>query len=371
MRIFKRQKNRQSEENRRDVHGRINGGVYGGLAENFGIELREKIARVCEELASRGVFVRRQSDLVTAEISPIGIGGRCAAAFYPDTLASLTELVSALKRAQIPYAVLGSAANVLIDDGSEYDFAGGGASRGAGGDTKGGFVLRGAIVFTKYLRSLAIDGESVFAFCGVTGAELLYRVREANLAGAEFLEGIPCTAGGAAYMNAGAGGRHVSDILESVLAYGDGDMRVYTAKECRYSYKKSAFTDSGEIILGVTLRLKKSGAAAVEAGAARAREARANLPKGKSLGCVFKNPPPLAAGERRISAGALIDEAGLKGRKIGGAAVSEKHANFIINEGGATYKDVRLLIEEVRRAVYETHGVRLEEEIRYINDLWQ
>ena len=367
MRIFKKTKKQQNFGIGSEKSGE-KAGENGGCGE----ELRGRIARFCESLAARGVFVRRQSDLVTAEISPIGIGGTCAAAFYPDTLASLTELVSALKKAKIPYAVLGSAANVLIPDGSETGATVGSTVGAAGAIQNGGkYLLRGAIVFTKYLRSLAIDGESVFAFCGVTGAELLYKVREANLAGAEFLEGIPCTAGGAAYMNAGAGGRHMCDVVESVLAYGDGDMRVYTAKECGYAYKKSAFMDSGEIILGVTLRLKKSSSAAVEAGAARAREARAHLPKGKSLGCVFKNPPPLVAGERRISAGALIEQAGMKGRKIGGAAVSETHANFIVNEGGATYENVRSLIEEVRRAVYETHGVRLEEEIRYLNDLWR
>lgn len=330
--------------------------------ENAAAALLEKLRRVSEELTARGVFVRRQTNLNTAEISPMGVGGTCAAAFYPDTLATFTELITALKKAEIPYAVLGSAANVLIPDGSEE------AENGGAG---GGYLLRGALVFTKYLRSIAVDGESVFAFCGVTGAELLYRTRAANLSGAEFLEGIPCTAGGATYMNAGAGGKHVSDILESALVYGDGDMRVYTAKECGFSYKESAFMKRGEAILGITLRLKKSSPAAVEAAISRAKEARAHLPRGKSLGCVFKNPPSLTAGENRISAGKLIESAGMKGRRAGGAEVSKKHANFIVNEGGATYKDVRSLIEEVRRAVYEMQGVRLEEEIRYLDDLWK
>ena len=236
--------------------------------ENAAAALLEKLRRVSEELTARGVFVRRQTNLNTAEISPMGVGGTCAAAFYPDTLATFTELITALKKAEIPYAVLGSAANVLIPDGSEE------AENGGAG---GGYLLRGALVFTKYLRSIAVDGESVFAFCGVTGAELLYRTRAANLSGAEFLEGIPCTAGGAAYMNAGAGGKHVSDILESALVYGDGDMRVYTAKECGFSYKESAFMKRGEAILGITLRLKKSSPAAVEAAISRAKEARAQL----------------------------------------------------------------------------------------------
>ena len=100
--------------------------------ENAAAALLEKLRRVSEELTARGVFVRRQTNLNTAEISPMGVGGTCAAAFYPDTLATFTELITALKKAEIPYAVLGSAANVLIPDGSEE------AENGGAGDEKNG-----------------------------------------------------------------------------------------------------------------------------------------------------------------------------------------------------------------------------------------
>ena len=95
------------------------------------------------------------------------------------------------------------------------------------------------------------------------------------------------------------------------------------------------------------------------------------MPAGKSLGCIFKNPLPQTAGDRRISAGLLIEKAGWKGKREGGAKISEEHANFIINDGGATYENVKKLIRNVRRDVSEKQGVRLEEEIRYLGDLWQ
>lgn len=314
-------------------------------------EFTARLLRSCANLADRGVFIPRRHNFDLSKVSSIGVGGTAEAAFYPDTLAGLTELIVELKKANIPFALLGTAANVLIPDKCEE--------------------LRGAVIFTRQLRSLAVDGENVFVFCGVTGAEFLQRTLAAGLTGAEFLEGIPCSIGGATYMNAGANGRHVSDILESVLAFGKGEMRVYSQRECRFSYKDSAFMHSGETILGVTFRLKKSTREAVEENLRLSREKRAALPKGRSLGCIFKNPPPLGKDERRISAGLLIEKAGMKGVNIGGARVSRQHGNFIINEGGATYRDVCELIDKIRIRVYETQGVLLQEEIRYLKDLWQ
>ena len=333
--------------------GKDNGGA-GKTTECASVEFSDmttRFMRACAKLADRGVFISRRQNFDLSAVSPMGIGGRVAAAFFPDTLAGLTELINRLKAADLPFALLGTASNVLIPDKSE--------------------ALQGAAVFTKRLRSVAVDGESVFAFCGVTGAEFLRKTLAAGLTGAEFLEGIPCSIGGATYMNAGANGRHISDIAESVLAYGNGEMRVYTHSDCRFAYKDSAFMKNGDTVLGVTFRLKKSTPEAVAENLRLSREKRAELPKGKSLGCIFKNPPPRVKGERRISAGLLIEQAGMKGVSAGGARVSEQHANFIVNEGGATYADVRELIEKIRASVYETHGVRLEEEIRYFTDLWQ
>lgn len=343
----------------RDFSGKDNGedrkhtdiNAFAGCNGGENADLTTRFMRSCANLAARGVFIGRRQNLDLSKVSSIGVGGTILLAFYPDTLAGLTELIDELKKADLRFALLGTASNVLFpDDGEE---------------------LKGAAIFTKHLRSLAIDGGNVFAFCGVTGAEFLQKTLAAGLTGAEFLEGIPCSIGGATYMNAGANGRHISDILESVLAYGNGEMHVYTQRECRFSYKDSAFMHSGETILGVTLRLKKATSETVAENLRLLREKRAELPKGKSLGCIFKNPLSPDNGERRVSAGRLIEQSGMKGVKAGGARVSERHANFIINEGGATYRDVCELIETVRGKVYETQGVKLEEEIRYLKDMWQ
>ena len=334
----------KNNRNKGEYDGKTTGEV------NVQSDFSARLLRSCAKLAERGVFISRRQHVDLSKSSSIGIGGTAEAAFYPDTLAGLTELIAELKKANLPFVLLGTASNVLIPDESEE--------------------LHGAVIFTKRLRSLAVDGESVFAFCGVTGAEFLQRTLAAGLTGAEFLEGIPCSIGGATYMNAGANGRHISDISESVLAYGNGEMHVYTQSECKFAYKDSAFMHNGETVLGVTFRLRQTDRKTVEENLRLFREKRATLPKGRSLGCIFKNPP-LYINERRVSAGLLIEKAGMKGVKIGGARVSHQHANFIINEGGATYRDVRELIEKIRVRVYETQGVLLQEEIRYLNDLWQ
>ncbi|MGN1052357.1 MAG: FAD-binding protein, partial [Candidatus Scatosoma sp.] len=176
--------------------GKDNGEVSKNTQRESGefSDITTRFMRACAKLADRGVFISRRQNFDLSKISSIGIGGTVAAAFFPDTLAGLTELIGQLKKADLPFALLGTASNVLIPDKSEE--------------------LQGAAVFTKRLRSVAVDGESVFAFCGVTGAEFLQKTLAAGLTGAEFLEGIPCSIGGATYMNAGANGRHVSDIAE-------------------------------------------------------------------------------------------------------------------------------------------------------------
>lgn len=324
-----------------------------GESENASLCLREKVERVCLALAERGIYPRRRSRVALSTLSPMGIGGVCDTVFYPETLACFTELICELRAQNVPYAVLGTTSNVLIPD------------------TPSGGTLRGVIVFTRRLTSLAIDGENVFAFCGVTGAELICRTSSVGLTGAEFLTGIPCTVGGATYMNAGAFGRSVSDIVESVLSYVDGTMEVYSPNECAFSYKNSVFMQNDAVILGTTFRLKRTDARCVCEKVHTFNERRLRLPQGKSLGCIFKNPTKKAEkGDSLSSAGALIESVGMKGVTCGGARVSEKHANFIINENGATYDDVVSLIAHVKSAVLKKHGVSLTEEIRYLDDLW-
>lgn len=266
----------------------------------------------------------------------IGCGGSARAAFFPENLAELLLLVDVFRREEVKFSVLGNMTNVLPPDGM-YD---------------------GTLLFTDGLKSIGF-GKTVFAMAGVRAKALLDACVRRGRTGAEFLAGIPCSVGGAAFMNAGAGGRYFSDIAESVLVYREGRIRVLAREECGYAYKKSVFMAENTVILGASLLLDRAAGETVERKRAEYLAARRNLPSGRSMGCIFKNPPEAPAGK-------LIEGAGLKGLRVGGAVISEKHANFIINEGGATSADVRALVNLIKNAVFAQYGVELEEEIRYL-----
>ena len=184
------------------------------------------------------------------------------------------------------------------------------------------------------------------------------------LSGLEFAVGIPGSLGGAVFMNAGAYDGEMSQVISEVTAVTpEGEIRRYRTKEMDFSYRHSVFQQNGHIICEIELTLRESKAAAIQEKMAeftRRRMEKQPLDK-PSAGSTFKRPPGLFAGT-------LIDEAGLKGFSVGGAQVSEKHAGFVINKGGATAADVLALIEEVQRRIEEKNGVRLTPEIRIIGE---
>lgn len=266
--------------------------------------------------------------------STIGVGGK-GNAVYPRSFTEMIEIVDACRRMDIPYRVLGLLSNVLPpekENGTLY-------------------------ILTKKLVGITM-GEAPLVYSGVSSAELLRQCRRYGKSGAEFLAGIPCTVGGAAYMNAGVSGRYFEEIVHSVIAYENGELKTYTREECAYSYKHSRFMDGG-VILAVILRLNDETPQAVAEKIEEYLKKRNRLPKGKSMGCIFKNPIGASAGE-------LIERAGLKGVRIGGAVVSEEHANFIINDHNASVADIKRLIALVKTAVFEKLGVKLQEEIGYL-----
>ncbi len=268
--------------------------------------------------------------------SSIGCGGKSAVAFYPDTVEKLRMLLLGLQGEGIKYCVLGNLTNVLPPDG-ESDFV---------------------VVSMKKLNGITV-GEHIFAYAGATSGALLRFCKRENRGGAEFLNGIPCTLGGALYMNAGAGGEYISEIVESVLVLRRGELQTLSQEECGYAYKKSIFMENGDVIVGAALRLNACTAKQISEREQYFLERRIHLPKGKSMGCVFKNP-------EGVSAGALLEGSGLKGLRIGGAKISTEHANFIINDGNATAKDIRTLITLAKNAVWAQYRILLEEEIRYL-----
>ncbi len=277
-----------------------------------------------------------QSPFDFSRHSSIGCGGKAKIAFYPQSVEELIALTERLRAEEEPYLVLGNLTNVLpADEGYE-----------------------GAVIRTTKLDGVARNG-GLFVYAGTSSGAFLRVCKQAKLTGGEFLEGVPCTMGGALYMNAGAGGRYIAELVERVLVLREGKRVSIPVKECAYAYKQSAFMRSGDIILGAELRLTESDGAQIERQIERYRQRRAHLPKGKSMGCVFKNPEKGFAGD-------LIERSGLKGMRVGGAVISKEHANFILNERNATAGDIRALIALIKNAVRAQYGIELQEEIRYV-----
>ncbi|MBR2321950.1 MAG: UDP-N-acetylmuramate dehydrogenase, partial [Clostridia bacterium] len=264
--------------------------------------------------------------------STIGCGGLAHTAYYPQNEEEVLYLLSTIQDA---WVAVGNLSNVLpFDEGTKK-----------------------TVICTKKLTEIREEEEGIFVAAGVTSGALLRYMKDVGYTGAEFFAGIPCTLGGMLYMNGGAGGKYVAEIVKSVRVIRNGKVLNLPVSDCEYAYKNSVFMRTEDFLLGALLHLEKSDKQAVEGEIHRWYSKRVHLPKGKSMGCVFKNP-------QGGSAGALIEGAGLKGVRVGGAKVSELHANFIINDQNATAKDICLLIQKIKAAVYEKYGVVLEEEIR-------
>ena len=233
--------------------------------------------------------------------------------------------------------VLGGGSNVLVsDDGIDREVA------------------------INRCQGIAINGEIVTVLSGERLPQLCAYLAEAGLSGMEWACGIPGSAGGALVMNAGAFSRSMSDVAVGAEIV-RGGKRIYLDRdELGLSYRASAIMPT-DTVLSVTIELDRAAPALVKARCKRfAAERRAKQPTGKTAGSIFKNPDG-------ISVGRVLDEAGLKGTRIGGAIISPVHANIIVNTGGATARDVTALIGIMRRALADA-GVDAQEEIKYIGE---
>ena len=205
-----------------------------------------------------------------------------------------------------------------------------------------------------------LDETRIRVMAGVTMSRAAVFAANAGLSGLEFAHGIPGSVGGGVYMNAGAYGGEISGVCESVeIMDRMGNLRIIPNKEMEFSYRHSALEDSGEIVISAVFALTKAEPEAVRARmkeliGKRSASQPLDLP---SAGSAFKRP---VGGY----AAALIDDAGLKGYRVGGAAISEKHAGFAVNLGGATAEDVQNLLHQVSDIVFEKSGIRLEPEVR-------
>ena len=270
-----------------------------------------------------------------ARHTTIGCGGIAAVAAYPSCAEETAELLAWLGRERIPYCFLGAGANVLPSDGA-FD---------------------GVVVRFCRLNALGADGAEVFSGAGVTGGAFLSFAEHGGIGGFSPFSGIPMTIGGGTAMNAGVRELHFSDVVQRVLCVESGRLRILEREDCAFREKDSLFL-RGIAVVGVWMRGKLSHPADIARESCYFRARRSRLPKGRSMGCTFVNPAGISAGE-------LIERCGLKGARRGGAVVSGRHANFILNEG-ASGSDVAALIEFVKEQVEKQTGIALQEEIRRI-----
>ena len=293
------------------------------------------------------------ADISLAPMTSFGIGGP---ADYLFDARSTDELVAAVKIAcedGVPVTLLGGGSNVLVAD------------RG----------IRGLVVRPRTTRIAMVGDRAISVDAGVTINGLVRWAIARGLGGLEAWAGTPGTVGGAICGNAHYGGRLISELVSSVsILLRDGAVTDVAGNEMLFGYDTSRIQATGEILLRAVMRVAARCDFAELRSVARASLAhrkRTQPLNMRSAGCAFQNPDP--ARDRLPdglpwSAGALIDRAGLKGSAIGGACVSPVHANFIVNQGGATAADVRALIERCRQEVFERFGVQLRGEIVYLGE---
>ncbi len=270
------------------------------------------------------------------------IGGPAELLVSPD-LIELPMVVQLCKQYGTPYTVIGNGSNLLVGD------------RG----------IRGLVIeLAKPAEEISFLGSRMIIGAGTLLSKAANEAAGRALSGMEFAAGIPGSIGGAVVMNAGAYGGEMRDIIESVTVLnGAGEEEELSLEELELSYRHSCILEKGYIVSEVTLRLQRGEEEAIRARMAELKEQRvAKQPlEYPSAGSTFKRPEGYFAGK-------LIMDAGLKGYRVGGAMVSEKHAGFVVNAGDATAADVKQLMEDVSAKVKEQFGVTLEPEVKMIGD---
>ncbi|HJW34733.1 MAG TPA: UDP-N-acetylmuramate dehydrogenase [Holophagaceae bacterium] len=278
-------------------------------------------------------------DVPFAKLTTLGVGGTCRWLFEPTTEGEVQTFVRTCAREGMPYKVLGGGSNLVVLDDIEIP------------------VLRLALP-----KIVTRDGTRLWAPASYGHIRLSQDAAKAGLAGLEFAAGIPGTTGGALRMNAGAYGRELVDVLHTYrFLTPEGELVEKRPEPGEFRYRWS-FLTGGHVALGYTVALAEGDAEAIAATVAANMEKRGtSQPLSKrNAGCIFKNPPG-------TSAGRLIDQAGLKGFRIGDAEVSPEHANFLVNHGHASARDFAELMDVVREKVRALHGVELEAEV----EIWR
>ncbi len=267
-----------------------------------------------------------------------GIGGPADLMIFPKSKQDLIKVVEIINENKIQLTILGSGSNVLVSDNG----------------------IRGAVISLKNsLKQIEVDDNILYAECGTMLGKIVKHAVKNNLIGLENLNGVPGTLGGALIMNAGAWGGEISENLIHVeVINSKSEIQKIQKKDLNFSYRKSSF-NKDDILLSAKFNLRKADKDIIKENFIEAQSGRKkSQPLNKrSAGSLFKNP-------KNNSAGKLLDEAGLKGFSIGDAKISEKHANFFINDGDATSKDMLMLIKKAHKEVKDKFNVNLSLEVK-------
>ena len=270
------------------------------------------------------------------------VGGPADIFLTPKSIEQLSETVKICKQNNIPYLIIGNGSNLLVKDGG----------------------IRGVVIALTKLDKLQSKGNFIKAEAGVLLKDVSDRAVENSLTGFEFASGIPGSVGGAVFMNAGAYDGEIKNvILEAEVLDEEGNVIVLNRDELELGYRTSRVMKDNLVVLSAIFQLEIGEKEAIqsrvdELTAKREEKQPLEYP---SAGSTFKRPEGYFAGK-------LIQDAGLKGYSVGGAAVSEKHSGFVINKGGATAKDILELIKYIQDEVYKQFGVELHTEVRILGE---
>lgn len=271
------------------------------------------------------------------------IGGPADYFVMPSSAGEIKRIIALCLEQDVPYYIIGNGSNLLVAD-------------------KG---YRGVIIqIFKNMKDIQVEGENIRAQAGALLSKVAAAAYEARLEGFEFASGIPGTLGGAVRMNAGAYGGEMKQVLKSAeVLTPEGEVLTLPVEEMKMGYRTSIVSRMDYVVLGAEIALREGNKEEIRAKMDELKEKRVSkqpLEFG-SAGSTFKRPEGYFAGK-------LIEDAGLRGFRVGNAQVSEKHCGFVINRGGATAREVAELMETVARRVEENSGVRLEPEVKKIGE---
>ena len=298
----------------------------------------DKIEKLLAKFSKRKIAT--DTNCTFAKLTTFGCGGKIRVVVYPTSVRQLTYVAKYLIKNKIEHCFLGHGSNVLASDK----------------------LYNGVVVVTRQVKDISFSGQYVVAACGVSTCKLCAELVRAGLSGGEFFGCLPATVGGATVCNAGCFRQSVQQVVVGVTALYKGKKRYLTGAQCKFEYRNSIFKNNSDyLVLQVHMRFTTAQPKQIQSTLTEMRNKKAlTQPLGaRSAGCVLYSDKGVVS--------KLVDQAGLKGFKIGGAQVSQKHAGFVINLDKATAKDIYLLIEYVKNEITEKFGITPQTELCLIN----